>query len=713
MRTSPSLAGSLALLLLLAVACSGPDDGSADPTEPVASSAPAVTAAADPSETVAADGGTRDTGTDGTGGESVLVEEVPDLGVDVDPLEPVSWTYLVISLSDTDLEQFMLADVAEMATVGSSPDVNVVALVDREAGHTDEALLNLEDWETAKVLYVDPGELFEVADIGEVDMGDPHTLASFLEFGLRTFPADHVALTISDHGGGWTGIGPDDSSGEVLDLQEIASALDAALAVADVERLDLLGFDACLMATYEVASTLAPYADLLLASEELEPGHGWDYGALSTIVEDPSTDPATLGAAFVEGFQGQADASGTGAEITLSLVDLAGLAALDEALAAFAAVLADNVEALGVLVGRQLADNVSYGRSPDPAQSTHLTDLGQFVAEIGVASLQVSDPADAVLRAINDVVLAQTVGPARLGSTGLSIYFPPVLELTDGRYQQVAAAEAWVQFLIAYYTSGLAIPPEGQPAIAGEARSGGAAPSADAPIELGATDAGGGEVVTGEAIVEQVEGGVEVSVALEPAALPNITEAYLSFGYIDPEDGAIVQLGDTDAEVLEDGTVVGFSDLTVLTLTDADGDTVEAYLGLEVPAEGDVAYASVPLDYLPADAEEWAPVDLSIVLDAETGDVLQEVYYLIDEDAGTYGELDADPAALIAPVVLVYLPDGTAEWQPYGDQALFADLPSLTYGLEPLEPGTEVYVDLTVTDYGGNQLIASATFVLE
>lgn len=43
--------------------------------------------------------------------------------------------------------------------------------------------------------------------------------------------------------------------------------------------LDIIGFDACLMAMYEVGSALAPYTKYLVASELLEPGHGWDYAA--------------------------------------------------------------------------------------------------------------------------------------------------------------------------------------------------------------------------------------------------------------------------------------------------------------------------------------------------------------------------------------------------------------------------------------------------
>jgi hypothetical protein len=68
------------------------------------------------------------------------------------------------------------------------------------------------------------------------------------------------------------------------------AGLDAGLNVPDPStsgrfKLDIIGFDACLMAMYEVGSTLAPYGRYLLASELLEPGHGWDYSALGSITQ--------------------------------------------------------------------------------------------------------------------------------------------------------------------------------------------------------------------------------------------------------------------------------------------------------------------------------------------------------------------------------------------------------------------------------------------
>lgn len=50
-------------------------------------------------------------------------------------------------------------------------------------------------------------------------------------------------------------------------------------------KLDIIGFDACLMAMHEIGAVLTPYANYLLASELLEPGIGWDYSALLKYVQ--------------------------------------------------------------------------------------------------------------------------------------------------------------------------------------------------------------------------------------------------------------------------------------------------------------------------------------------------------------------------------------------------------------------------------------------
>lgn len=95
-------------------------------------------------------------------------------------------------------------------------------------------------------------------------------------------------------------------------------------------KLDIIGFDACLMAMYEVGALLSPYSHHLLASELLEPGHGWDYAPpLRGLIQQrtpagelvTSMEAEHVGELIIEGYMQQAAALATSG-LTLALLDL-------------------------------------------------------------------------------------------------------------------------------------------------------------------------------------------------------------------------------------------------------------------------------------------------------------------------------------------------------------------------------------------------------
>ncbi len=63
------------------------------------------------------------------------------------------------------------------------------------------------------------------------------------------------------------------------------------------------------------------------------------------------------------------------------------------------------------MIGRTRSTTLSFGRNPDPANDTHMTDLGILVSELGVQALNISDQADAVIRALNDAVIHTVAVP--------------------------------------------------------------------------------------------------------------------------------------------------------------------------------------------------------------------------------------------------------------------------------------------------------------
>lgn len=127
-------------------------------------------------------------------------------------------------------------------------------------------------------------------------MGNPATLSQFLRIGQSAFPADNYGLIFWNHGSGSVGgfgydeCYPDD---RFLSLREIGEALESSR-LPDNKKYAFIGFDACLMATLETASVLSPYADYMIASQELEPGGGWDYRRVIPLLASYSTSADTF-----------------------------------------------------------------------------------------------------------------------------------------------------------------------------------------------------------------------------------------------------------------------------------------------------------------------------------------------------------------------------------------------------------------------------------
>lgn len=115
------------------------------------------------------------------------------------------------------------------------------------------------------------------------NMGQPETLSFFLKYAREHYPAKRYGLILWDHGGGPIGgiCADTQFNGDSLSLAELRTALeDAGLSR---QRLEFIGFDACLMATLETALAVAPFANYMIASQETEPGDGWNYGFLKNI----------------------------------------------------------------------------------------------------------------------------------------------------------------------------------------------------------------------------------------------------------------------------------------------------------------------------------------------------------------------------------------------------------------------------------------------
>ncbi len=410
-------------------------------------------------------------------------------------------TWLVMVYLDADdeiLEEDIYLDLNEIEQAGGSERVTVVAQIDRYAGGYDGD----GDWDSTKRFLLSQKDddlkhlkAQELQELGELDMGNTQTLVDFGVWAIQSYPASKYALILSDHGAGWMGGWTDDDPqpDSSLKVNHIDEALAEIVQRTGIQRFDLVGFDACLMSQVEALSSLAPYADYAVASEETEPSVGWAYFSfLSQLLGRPEMDGAQLSQAIVNSYVDQ-DArlsddvtraalfdepltrqqavAELGATLTLTAVDLRALGDLHAALNQLALALAGS-DAKRVAEARaytQAYDSVFGSRDPGS-----FIDLGHFTALLAesIQDERVSQAAAGVQAAIQKVVLVERHGPDRPGSSGLSIFFPTgniykqsAPEDADPNYTQdasrFAAASLWDDFLAFHYA--------GQPIDAGAA----------------------------------------------------------------------------------------------------------------------------------------------------------------------------------------------------------------------------------------------------
>lgn len=257
------------------------------------------------------------------------------------------------------------------------------------------------------------------------NMGEADTLVEFLEYGKENYPADRYALICWDHGGGpLRGFGSDElHDRDGLELSELTDALSRS-PFSGGNKLSWIGFDACLMGSVEIGNALSDYAEYMVASENLEPGTGWDYSFLSDINDDLS--PEAIGAAIVKKYQyanTEAAAYGYGTDYTLSCVDLSKVSAVGSALdSLFARVNTDFISGIRSRVAER-QNLFGFGNEAVPADGRgtepDLVDLGALSDSL---SGDYSSEADALRSAIDGYVVSSCSNMT--AASGVSVYYP-------------------------------------------------------------------------------------------------------------------------------------------------------------------------------------------------------------------------------------------------------------------------------------------------
>lgn len=284
------------------------------------------------------------------------------------------------------------------------------------------------------------GRLSEVDNIPLQDSCDPDTISDFLRFCKKNYPADHKMLLFWDHGGASFGFGMDEIFGTgPVSLSELRSALSEVYRPDEKNpEFDIIGFDACLMAGIETAHALDGFGRYLVASEEVEPGSGWDYTAwLNEFGKDTSVSPAAvcryIADSYMDYYMRWNINVGTFCGETacqFSVVDIAEADRLYDEYCNFASsalkAAVEDPSALA-LVGRAASRSTRYGGYTYRVNNT--IDLGNF------ADALIDDfpeESSAMKEALQKAVLYNRTSGYLVDSQGLNVYMPVQVEGIGG-----------------------------------------------------------------------------------------------------------------------------------------------------------------------------------------------------------------------------------------------------------------------------------------
>lgn len=401
------------------------------------------------------------------------------------------WTFFVYMAADNDLFEFSLRDLQEMAKVGSNSNVSIIVQLDGYGAH-----------EKTKRLYIKDGTMYEAdtsLNSAKLDSGSDKTLIDGMKWAIDNFPAEHYALVLWNHGSGvldpargrpfraanlfiedpLTGIKLIDRSISYLDLLEDRGVcfsdtygtfltnqkLECALANITAYRgkkLDVVAFDACLMSMVEIAEFMRYYADFMIASEEVEPGDGWEYEEALRPLSQGYVTPYEFARHAVESYR--LSYLRKTPEFTQSALNLKEMHSI-----------IDNVHRVSTIL-MKLTDyqlESSVNRAVEMAKNDHhcthfaepsYIDLKHFYnnlrllvpfiqLEEGHTALldQLDRTLEAGVKLIDKAVIANVHGAALPVACGLSIYFPGSYIHPSYEKTNFGKENAWME-LLQYFT---------------------------------------------------------------------------------------------------------------------------------------------------------------------------------------------------------------------------------------------------------------------
>jgi hypothetical protein len=414
------------------------------------------------------------------------------------------WTILTYIAAHNNLHFMGKRSYDQIIAVGSTPEVRHGILFDWPDG-------------AARYIAGEPGLVEQQEQLGNYDSGDPERLIETAQWVFNRYPAERYGLVLWSHGSGWQPseietvarktrgddqvdkkesvdrsgasgslvlfrttlseiVKPDDRhersilfddgtghSLDTLELEKVTRSLRKSIG----QPIDLLGMDACLMATLEVGYQVRSSVRYLVASEELVPGHSWPYDIIfGELRGHPQRTSAEVAISVVKEYTDYYAANPPGAgDVTKVALDLGHIKELAEPISGLATALADDMDNQAdllwkVQVETEKKESRNGQRQPNKF-SYHLWDIRAVAARLVdlTANPAVRDAAQAVVQALRPAgpaVLAEGhSGPWFAGIGGVSIFMmpPKKQERISPFYARLALSTdtTWAEMLRKYH----------------------------------------------------------------------------------------------------------------------------------------------------------------------------------------------------------------------------------------------------------------------
>lgn len=382
------------------------------------------------------------------------------------PVQPKrKWTVLLYMNGANDLEEFGTLNLNQLEQYGSDANVTFVAQFKRIHSTDSSDDTSDGDWDGARriVVRADNNSTHVSSPVvstrADIDMGNPTTLQEFVQWGVKTFPADHYAIVLWNHGAGWRsraagsaktrGFSYDDEKGTHIDTIEIPAAID----IGNGQKWDLVAWDSSLMQMLEVGYEIRNKANWIVGGEESPPGTGYPYQTWSKpLVENPDISAPNLGRAISDAMLSGYTAN---SNITQSVLDTSKIEAIAPAMNDFGAALMAAKTSFGTLIAED-RDNSEYY---DYRNNKDLLDFIDLIKS-NVTDANVVSAANRAESAVRAAIVYNVHGNVHPNSNGLAVYIPTPngykrddIEQANGfgqRYSELSFAKAapnWQSFL--------------------------------------------------------------------------------------------------------------------------------------------------------------------------------------------------------------------------------------------------------------------------